>query len=213
MSTGTGVGAGGGFAALFTDLLAELANASLGLDPASSARLAALDGRAALLEVVMPGAVTATPFTLAINDGRVDLYAVARPSPNVIARGRLAAFSQWLTTGAATGITIDGDEAVLTELLDVLRAFRPRLPPMARPPAAGLTGNPLAESVLSLAEGAVAALRSAAEGAGLAVKAEAKERYASSAALAPLLDRLDTLRLRTDRLAARIEALDRPEQP
>jgi len=192
-----------GLAALFTDFLAQLANASLRLDPASVSRLGALNGQSVRLEVIMPGQVAPSPFTLVINDGRIDLHPLERPRPNVIARGRLQDFMAWFAAPEkATRMTVDGDEALLQEIAGIFRRFRPALPAQLN----DLMGGPLTDSMLSIAEAALAALRSAADGVGSTARQELTRRYVSSSQMGELLDQLDELRLRADRLAARVGA-------
>jgi ubiquinone biosynthesis protein UbiJ len=203
-----------GLAALFADFLAQLTNASLRLDPASADRLRTLDGRSVRLEVIMPGQTSPGSFTLIINDGRIDLHALERPNPNVIARGRLEDFIAWFASPGHPGdraarISINGDEAVLAEITSVFRRFRPALPG----PLNDLLGSPLADNMLSLAEAAMAALRSAADGVGSAARHEVASRYVSTGPMSQVLDQLDDLRLRADRLAARVAAEETRRRP
>jgi len=191
-------------AAAFARLLGDLLSRSLNGDPATRERLQRLDGRRLRLALELPGGGAPVPFDLAIDDGRLQLADTGEGRPQVIARGPAPAFAAALGLPGSGSLDIDGDEALLGEVLDVLSAYRPPLPREFE----SLIDGPLASQLLGLAEAGLAALRSAAEGARHATRAQISRRFVDQSALVELLDPLDDLKLRTDRLAARVKALE-----
>ncbi len=188
---------------LFIDFLDRLTNASLKLDSQSASRLKRLEGRMLRLEGEMPNDVSDRIFTLKVDGGQLSFYPHALPEPNVIVKGKLVDLVTWLLArGNAANVTIDGDDTVLQELFDVFRNFAPDL----GKPLSNLLGSQTAEDLLGTAELAFAALRSVIEGAGSAIKESAAGRYADEARLGALLDGIDNVRMRTDRVAERIRA-------
>jgi len=192
--------------AVFADLLAELANRSLDLDPASRARLAGLEGSRVQITAELP--FGPRDLTLAVSAGRLRCFARADDAPHAIVRGRPQDLAAWLLgTGpvrsrGSTGIAIDGDTTLLGELTGVLRDFRPDL----EQPLARVLGAEAARTALGSAELALASLRSALQGAGHTVRAGAAETFVDRRQTARLLDELDDLRMRVDRLGARVAA-------
>ncbi|MCZ6640512.1 MAG: hypothetical protein O7F71_02960 [Gammaproteobacteria bacterium] len=195
---------------LFIDVLDRLANASLNLDPQSTSRLKRLDGHMVRLEGEMSKNVSPRIFTLKVESGHLSFYPHALSEPNVIVKGKLADLGAWLLSrGASANVAIVGDETVLQELQAVFRDFEPDL----GKPLSNLIGSQVAEDLLGTVELAFAALRSAVEGAGSAIKHSAAGRYADEARLNALLDGIDNVRMRTDRVAARIRAEESRRQP
>lgn len=196
-----------GLPAVFADALADLANRSLALDPAAAARLATLEGHRIQFSTDLPEPMGARDLTITVNDGRLRLYPRALPEPNVIVSGRPADLVAWLfgdgvASGPGRDLRIDGDGAVLQELTQAIESFRPDL----AGPLGSLLGAETARSALGTAELALATLRSAFEGAGQTVRDSAARTFVSQSEAARLLDELDDLRLRVDRLAARVAA-------
>ncbi|TDJ26240.1 MAG: hypothetical protein E2O61_02505 [Gammaproteobacteria bacterium] len=188
---------------LFIDVLDRLANASLNLDPQSVSRLEQLEGRMLRLEGEMPKDVSDRIFTLKVEGGRLSLYPHALPEPNVIVKGKLVDLSAWLLSrGSTANVVIVGDETVLQELIDLVRNFAPDL----GKPLSTLLGSRAAEDLLGAVELAFAAFRSVIEGAGTAIKESAAARYADEARLNALLDGIDNVRTRADRITVRIRA-------
>jgi ubiquinone biosynthesis accessory factor UbiJ len=193
-----------GLQAVLADGLAALANASLDLDPASRARLAALEGYRVQVVAAAPPPLGDQHFGLSVTAGKLRVHARAVERPNVIVRGAPLDLVAWLLAGeGASGsrLVIDGDGTVLQELTAVLRAFRPDLgAPLER-----LLGPDIAGRALGGVELALAALRSAFEAAGSTVHRRAVGTFVDRAQMERYLDDLDALRLRVDRLAARVQ--------
>lgn len=217
----------GGFSTvetLFTDVLAELANASLNLDPSSAARLSRLDGRSIRIIAEFPPPLSVRHFTLRIENARMRLYPYDIADPNVIIRGPIPDLARWLQTGGPddTGrpqgrrqgrpqgrLRIDGDAAVLQEVGEMFSSFAPDL----TGPLTGIIGADAADNLLGIGELAVAGLRSALEGVGGSLRQSASERFVNRPQLDQLLDSIDDMRLRIDRLAARVSAEEARRQP
>ena len=190
--------------AVLVDVLADLANAGLDLDPSSHARLARLEGRRVQISTRLPP-LGNRDFTLTVTGGRLRCFAHAMDTPHVIVRGEPPALAAWLLGAGSTGpLGIDGDAAVLGELTALLRDFQPDLGgPLER-----LLGAELTRTALGTAELALAGLRSALQGAGRSVRDGAVQTFVDRAGMDRLLDELDDLRLRADRLGARVGALE-----
>lgn len=203
----TRAGSRRGLDAVLADGLAELANRSLDLDPASRARLAALEGRRIQITAVLPGSLPPRNFTLAVEDARLRLLPQADSEPHVIVRGAPPDLIAWLLGGNPTGaagarLTIDGDSTVLAELRAALRSYRPDLSgPLGR-----VLGQELAQTALGSAGLALATLRSAFEGAQQSMRDGAARAFVDRRQCERFLDQLDELRLRVDRLGARVQA-------
>jgi ubiquinone biosynthesis protein UbiJ len=190
---------------LFTDALAELANTSLNLDPSSAARLSKLDGRSIRIIANFPPPLSTKHFTLRVENARLRLYPHDMAQPNVIIEGTIAELASWLQGGQSAergSPRIDGDATVLQEVGGLFRGFAPD----PSGPLAGVIGRDAAENLLGIGELAVAGLRSVAEGVSVYVRQSASERFAGRPQLDQLLDAMDDMRLRIDRLAARVSA-------
>lgn len=199
--------AAGGPEAVLADVLADLANRSLELDPASHARLTALEGRKLQIGILLPASLGRRELSLAVSGGRLRFYAHALDAPHVIVQGDPPTLLAWLLGAEDPGrrLTIDGDTAVLGELTGVLRSFRPDLgEPLSR-----VLGAQAARTALGTAELALAGLRSALQGAGHGLRDGAAQTFVDRPAMERFLDGLDDLRLRVDRLGARVAAQER----
>ena len=213
MSTSGATGTRGNLESLIGDALAALANASLNLDPSSTARLSALDGRRIRIVAELPPPAGTRHFTLQVEDARVRLYPQDMENPNVIVSGTVTDLARWLLTGQAgngAGLRIEGDTTVLMELAGILRGFRPDL----AGPLSKVVGAENAASLLGAGEMALAGLRSAAEAMSGSLRQGAAERFVNRQQMAQFLDALDDLKLRVDRLGARVSAEEaRRQQP
>lgn len=196
----------GGLEALLADGLAELVNRSLDLDPGSAARLATLEGHRVRLTATFPGPVGERDLTLTVRGARLRLLAGREPDPHVIVHGAAADVATWLLGAEpGAGLRIDGDSAVLQEVTALLRDFRPDL----GGPLAALVGEDAARSALGTAELALAGVRSLLQGASHGVRNGAAQRFLDRAGLERLLEETEELRLRLDRLDARVSAEER----
>ena len=194
------------FEALLTEFVNTLTNASLKLDPLSESRLRLLDGRRVHLVTELPTPVDDRTFSLLISNGRVEILPYAVPQPNAIARGTIPDLLGWFVAGANSPgrISFEGDDTVLQELTDIFHSYTPEF----SEPVSGLLGGEVAANLLNVAEGAMATLRSAAQGAGSALQRGTAQRYVTRASLSAFLDVLDDTRSRVDRLAQRVRAAE-----
>ena len=190
--------------AMFAGLAEKMANATLRLDAASSARLAALAGCKVQVESTLPGQV----WSVQVRDGRIAVLAGLADSPDVVVRGKPGDLFAWFVSPdgrAAERVEIDGDAAALAELAAVFKALSP----------GGLAPPIRGQDLLGAAELAAAMLRSAAQGAGSAWREAYGERFVNRAHFSGFLDGIDDVRLEVERLFARVGALEsaRARQP
>ena len=179
--------------AMFAGLAEKMANATLRLDAASSARLAALAGCKVQVESTLPGQV----WSVQVRDGRIAVLAGLADSPDVVVRGKPGDLFAWFVSPdgrAAERVEIDGDAAALAELAAVFKALSP----------GGLAPPIRGQDLLGAAELAAAMLRSAAQGAGSAWREAYGERFVNRAHFSGFLDGIDDVRLEVERLFARV---------
>lgn len=195
----------GGLDAVLADALADLANRSLDLDPANRARLAGLEGRRIQITTLLPPPAGERHLALSVSAGRLRFFPHAAEAPNVIVRGSPPDLAAWLLGNentAGSRLTIDGDSTVLAELRAAILAFRPDFGrPLSR-----ILGPDFAQAALGTAELAMATLRSAFEGVGHNLRKGASEAFVDRQQADRFLDQMHDLRLRVDRLAARVQA-------
>lgn len=220
-----------GLESVVADLLGTLSNAGLQLDPLSQARLRALEGHRVWFDISLPTALAAQNLTLTIAvgnpdpdftgpgaggpdlagsrpaDRRLEFTAGCHGQPNAIVRGSMPALFAWLTGSddAGSTLTFEGDEAVLAELTGILTNFEPDL----AEPLTTFLGADAADNLIGVAETAFASLRSVLQGLGNAVQDTAGRSYVNSPNLSTLLNGLDDLQLRIDRLAAKVQAAEK----
>jgi ubiquinone biosynthesis protein UbiJ len=186
-------------------LSSNLAAAGLRLDPAMHARLLAIDGRSIAINSSLPP----LQLFIVVERGTLGVKSTFNGKPNVAVSGSGMELANWLAAPhRIDNITIEGDETVLLEVTAALRAFDPDL----LTPFTTLFGATQAQNILGGAELAVSVIRSAAEGVGQAIEKTVAAQFVSREDTGALLDVLDDLRLRIDRLAARIKAAEDPQQ-
>lgn len=193
---------------LLARVLGEIGSQTLKLDPASHPRLAELAGTTIRFDIVppsLPGTnVTPEPrsVTLLVHADALDLQAGNAGDAHAIVRGTLPDIvSSFFNPDRASSVRIQGDEAALQALAGLFRGLEPDL----AGPLAGLLGREMADGLVGLAEAGIAFLKSAAESAGSGARREASKAWVDDPSFADLMDRLDALRLRVDRLDARVE--------
>ena len=192
-----------GLDTFFADVLETFSNAALGLDPESSDRLRVLEGRSLQIESSAPQQV----LTLIVRDARIAMLAEPVDTPNVIVRGRMQDLLAWFAaTTQATDqrVEIEGDETTLFEVINVFKRFTPD----PGYPFNNFIASEIGQNLLGAAELAIAGLRSAVEGAGSAMQQSAANQYLDQSHVSAFLEALEDLRLRVDRLAARVGAAE-----
>ena len=121
--------------------------------------------------------------------------------PNVIVTGPAGDLLALLSNrDTSSSVTIDGDEQVLADLVTLLKHFEPDL----AGPMAELLGTQAADNLVGIAEAAIAALKSTAESLGAVARQGAQTRYLGNSEFDQMLERLEELQLRVDRLGARV---------
>lgn len=199
----TGRAGAGGLDAFVTDGVAELINRTLALDPANASRLSALEGRRLQLSSAFPAPLGQRDLTITVRAGALRLIPRPEPEPHVIVQAAPAELAAWITSRGARGsVRIDGDSAVLQELTALLRDFHPDL----AAPLAALLGPEQASRALGGLELAFAGVRSLFQGAGYSVRDGAVQTFVDRPAANRLLDDIQDLRLRVERLGARVSA-------
>jgi ubiquinone biosynthesis protein UbiJ len=189
-----------------TQWLAAFANGALALDPATRERIARLDGRSIVLSPDPP----ADTVTIRFVGSRIVAESGSTSRPTVVVRGPPAALLEALARGRfGAEVTIEGDELTLAEFAESVRGLRPDF----ATPLARLVGRDSAEGLVGLLElglqTADRVLRDlAAEGERLA-RSGAGRQFLTRAELDDFLARRHTAALHLDRLAARIERLER----
>ena len=183
----------------------NLAETGLSLDPDIQQHLEPLEGRILQLESVAPELT----FYITVLDGQLEVSGRSAAPAHVLVTGRGPEIIAWLANPGRTGsVSVEGDAAVLMGFASVIENFDPEL----TQPLSNLLASDAGQAVLGTAELAVSALRSAAEGVGAALEQTAASRFVSKEDTTALLDVLDDLRLRIDRLAARVQEQEDPQQ-
>jgi ubiquinone biosynthesis protein UbiJ len=193
---------------LLASLATTVSNATLGLDPSSAARLAALEGKCLRLEIEGPGRAGALTNTLLVRGGTLEWCSDHDAHrPNVIVTGPLPDIAALLLDGASRTdgrVTIDGDETLLADFGGLLKHFEPDL----AAPVGQVLGRELADNLVGLAEAGIAFVRSAGETLEASIRDSARAAYLGDDDFALLLEQMDELRLRTDRLRERVHRLE-----
>ena len=183
----------------------NIAAAGLSLDRNMHAHLQALEGRILQLESIAPELT----FYVTVQDGRLTISGRCDAPAHVLVTGRGPEVVAWLANPGRTGsVSVEGDASVLMGFAAILRAFDPEL----TQPLSNLLASDAGQAALGTAELAVSALRSAAEGVGAALEQTAASRFVTKEDTTALLDVLDDLRLRIDRLAARVQQQEQPPE-
>jgi len=186
-----------------------LVNGALELDAVARARLEKLDGRS----IEFRTASGADVLRLRITGARLDVDASPADAPTVLVRGAPGNVVEAFLRGRFrdANCTIEGDETTLSELADVLRSVRPDF----EAPLGRLIGETAAQNVVGLFElGAETLARFAREvgdQGGFALRSAAARKFLDRADFDAFLARRHALALAADRIAARIDALERAQ--
>ena len=199
-------------------LVGEFTSQTLKLDPASHPRLENLDGTRIRFDIVppaLPGMPEPAPRSLLLTvyaDG-LDLRPEGGEEAHAVVRGTLPEIAASVLgsepiVGNRQGMRIDGDEAALQSVSALFRDLEPDL----AEPLTGLFGREAADSLLGAAEAGLAFFRSAAESLSAGLRDEARSVFVSEDSFRELLERAEDLRLRVDRLDARVRLAEQREQ-
>ena len=194
------------FYSVLTKWAEALANGAADLDPLTRARLDKLDGHSVAIDMKPLG----DAVTLSFDNRTVRFEPGIAAAPSVIVRGSPAALTAaFFSSAAPRGMTIEGDELILTELRSIVRDFHPE----SVPPLDDIVGPQAAETITSLLElgfaAASALVRNVGEESGRLIRAGARQRYLGADDFETLLSSIQALRLRVDRLKARTDIVER----
>ena len=203
--SGAGPGAPNLLSSALVQWLEAGLNGALALDGVAEARLARLEGSTVLIVCTSP----VEQVTLRCIGSRFSVTREAANAPHVIVRGTPAELLGAFTGLGAPNVAIEGDEVLLGELRSILRDLEPDL----TRPLAPLIGKEPAAALAGFAQVGAATLRSI-----FSTLESESSRAARNRLHASFLDhnrfdafarRIANLRLATDRLSARIDALER----
>ena len=150
---------------------------------------------------------------LTVHPDGLDLQPDTGQEAHAVVRGTLPEIAASLLGTRAPGrerrgVRIDGDEAALQSVAALFRDLEPDL----AEPLSNLIGRNAADSLLGAAEAGLAFLKSAAESVGAGIRQEAGNVWLSEDSFRELMDRSEDLKLRVDRLAARVRLAETREQ-
>lgn len=201
---------------LLLRLAGEASSQTLKLDPASYPRLEALAGtrlRFDVLTPTVPGLPVRSdeprPLLLEVQPDALSLEGGSRGDAHAVITGTVPDIVRLFFGSAATktgksdkpgDVRIEGDEAALQAVAALFRDLEPDL----AEPLAKIVGREAADGLIGAAEAGLAFLRSAAQSMASGARREARSTWVTDQAQDTLLDRMDKLRLRIDRLDARV---------
>ena len=191
-------------------LLSDLSERAIHLDPVAAKNFASLAGQVIEIHCLEP----ALTWHLNLQESSIEVHAGASNNPNVAVTGKPMGLLQTLMTGATSEtVVIDGDAAVLMALQTLAKDYSPDL---AKPLDAWL-GRETGQRTAALVELGMATLgellTSTRAQAHHAIQNYFNERFATQDQGEGLAGRLDQLRLRIDRLEAKLNRYQHPESP
>ena len=194
----------GTFEAALSALINPIVQRAINGDPELVARLSRLEGRAVQIVCNEPS----TTWHIEINGATCEQPLVFRPgdaqSPSVIVSGSLPELAKLMFGADAANVTIDGDQTTLIELTEILESYNPEVAATL----SSVLGPALANQVLVTADAGLKGVQSIAQGIGGALRDQAQTNFVSEDNMQDLLSGIDELRLRVDRLAARVREAD-----
>ena len=193
------------FGTMLADLATRISNRALSSDPVLQGRLASLSGNVVELNCLTPGVLPTQIWHFVISEQQLFLRHGPADQPNVIVTGTALALGGWVFNNAqldGSGIQIEGDEVLLTQLQEIFKQFRPDF----AQPFESLFGANASQSLLGAAEMGLSGVRSAIEGLGKAVSGHAAGHQVDPTQLDAILRTVDELRLKVDRLSAQMDA-------
>jgi len=195
---------------LLARLAGEITSQTLKLDPTSHPRLESLAGTRIRFDV-LPPVVPGLPNTeadsrtllLTVEEDAVTVESGGNAQTHAVVRGTLPEIARSFLSPSAENaprITIEGDEAALQAVAALFRDLQPDF----AEPLAKVVGREAADNLIGAAEAGFALLRSAAESLATGARKDAQSTWLTEPEKNSLMNRLDDLRLRVDRLDARI---------
>ncbi len=189
-----------------TDFVNLICRQAAALDPGLDRKMASIAGQVIEIRCTTP----AKTWHLKLDDTSMVLHNGPATNPNVAIQGSAPNLLKALASGgSSTEIQINGDETVLLELSALIKDFYPDLVT----PLGVVLGDKRAGKVAATLEMGLSVLTNFASNLGedIAQTAGAKvaDRFTTTEAFADHLNELDTLRLRVDRLSAKISRRER----
>lgn len=197
---------------LTSHLLDRLAAFALAADPDTALALRDLDGKRLRIHCTLP----VVDLTLAFRDGEMHIEPQASESntpaaqAHALLRGTGLDLLKLLSGGELGGLQVEGDIRVLQTFADIAKGYRPSPPGVLSNNLnnnKGASSNPL-ESLLNQTLGAAAEgfslLRSAAGATQRQAQDDLQKHFTNQDDLEGFLSELHALRLRVDRLSARL---------
>ncbi len=191
-------------------LLNDLSERAIHLDPVAAKNFTSLTGQVIEIHCLEP----ALTWHVTLQESSIKVHAGASNNPNVAVTGKPLGLLRMLMTGATSEtVVIDGDAAVLMALHTLAKDYSPD-------PAKLLDawlGRETGQRAAALVELGMAnlgeLLTSTRANAHHATQNYFSERYATQDQGKGLAGRLDQLRLRIDRLEAKLNRYQHPETP
>ena len=179
-----------------SQLFNVVADRAVQSDPEFAARLDRLDGRIVQIRCTDPQIT----WHLRIESSSIRFLPGSTDRPHVIVSGKLFELARWFSGDSSVDVRIDGDDSTLIELLQTLSTYDPEFVGAV----SQVIGKQATQEILRVAEMGLRGFQSLAQGVGESLKGQAAQRYVSEEDLEPLLSGIDELRLRVDRLSARV---------
>ncbi len=195
------------FLSFAAQLMEAAANAALAMDPIAQQALLSRDGQRVALACTRPE----IDLEISVQGDRLAILNRATTDAHARVSGEAADLLQGLWQHTPTGVTIDGDESLVVALRDVFSQLELDF----AKPLALILGPDRANTIVGAGEaalgGASAALKAGAEG----FRQDVTSTMATWSDAEPLLDSIDHLRERLDRLDARVSLAegDRARDP
>lgn len=190
-------------------MLAQLGNQisqqALATDPNLAARLAQFEGRCIEFQSTAP--VISWHFLL--TDKGIKTISGGAQAPHAIVTGSAVELLQALLPGGKLGqLSVEGDSALVFELMSLLRDFVPDI----STPLGRIIGDVNAATLVSSAELGLRGLQAILTGLGQSAQQQATSQFVKTSQLGVLLDGIDELRLRVDRLAANMQRVEKAKR-
>jgi ubiquinone biosynthesis accessory factor UbiJ len=176
----------------------QIADRALASDPELRKHLTKLSGQCIELRCLRPPA----SWHLIIDDDRLVTVAGPAAAPQAMISANAADLLAWLLPGdLPKSVEISGDTALLMEFAAMLRDFSPDI----ATPLSQFVGPEAAATLLGTAEVGLHSLRSLLADVGQNIQQQARAGFVQSKQMDSFLRDIDKLRLRVDRLAAKID--------
>jgi len=190
------------FGALLADIATRISDYAITSDPTLSAKLKQLSGNSLELQCTGPAFI----WHLKIGDGTLRAHSGPAEAPQAVIKGSLAALTSWVLPGqAGSELEFSGDSSLLMELAEIFADFSPDL----SAPLNQIIGPTMTNNILNGAQVGLQILKGLGSSASETMQAKVTSGLIKRSELEDFLDSVDAMRLRVDRLAARIHNLER----